>query len=81
MSACITGAAVAFIRGTARIKDMDTETAVKDPALIGVSKQGKGKTLTPAFAADQTEVTIKHDRRNEATPAGSSTASAARAIR
>jgi len=28
--------AVAFIRGTARIVDMDTETAVKDPALISI---------------------------------------------
>ena len=49
--------AAAFIRGTARIRDMDTETAVKDPALMAF--QGKvNATLNPAIAADQTEVTI-----------------------
>ncbi len=49
--------AVAFIRGTARIKDMDTETAVKDPALMAFQRKVEA-TLNPALAADQTEVTI-----------------------
>ena len=49
--------AVAFIRGTARIQDMDTETAVKDPALIAFQSKVSA-TLDPSIAADQTEVTI-----------------------
>ena len=57
MSACITGPRSRFIRGTARIKDMDTETAVKDPALMAFQSKVEA-TLNPALAADQTEVTI-----------------------
>jgi 2-methylcitrate dehydratase PrpD len=49
--------AVAFIRGTARIQDMDTETAVKDPALMAFQSKVQA-TLNPAIAADQAEVTI-----------------------
>lgn len=49
--------AVAFIRGTARILDMDTETAVKDPALMAFQRKVQA-TLDPALAGDQTEVTI-----------------------
>ena len=49
--------AVAFIRGTARIKDMDTETAVKDPALMAFQSKVSA-TLDPSLAGDQTEVTI-----------------------
>jgi 2-methylcitrate dehydratase PrpD len=49
--------AVALIRGTARIKDMDTETAVRDPALMAFQSKVEA-TLNPALAADQTEVTI-----------------------
>ncbi len=49
--------AVAFIRGTARILDMDTETAVKDPALMAFQRKVEA-TLNPALAGDQTEVTI-----------------------
>ncbi len=49
--------AVCFIRGTARIQDMDTETAVKDPALMAF--QGKVEaTLDPSLASDATVVTI-----------------------
>jgi 2-methylcitrate dehydratase PrpD len=50
-------AAVAFIRGTARIKDMDTETAVQDPALMAFQSKVEA-TLNPAIAGDQAEVTI-----------------------
>lgn len=49
--------AVAFIRGTARIRDMDTETAVKDPALMAFQRKVEA-TLDPSLAGDQTEVTI-----------------------
>ena len=49
--------AVALIRGTARIKDMETETAVQDPALMAFQSKVEA-TLNPAMAADQTEVTI-----------------------
>ncbi len=49
--------AVAFIRGTARIVDMDTETAVKDPALMAFQRKVEA-TLDPSLAGDQTEVTI-----------------------
>jgi 2-methylcitrate dehydratase PrpD len=49
--------AAAFIRGTARIQDMDTETAVRDPALMAFQSK-VAATLNPAIAANQTEVTI-----------------------
>jgi len=49
--------AAAFIRGTARIRDMDTETAVKDQALMAFQSKVNA-TLNPAIAADQAEVTI-----------------------
>ncbi len=49
--------AVALIRGTARIQDMDTETAVKDPAIRGFQRKVTA-SLNPAIAADQTEVTL-----------------------
>ncbi len=49
--------ALAFIRGTARIQDMDTETAVRDPALMAFQDKVTA-TLNPALAADQTEVEI-----------------------
>ena len=49
--------AVAFIRGTARIQDMDTETAVKDSALMAFQDKVEA-TLNPAIAADGTEVTV-----------------------
>ncbi len=62
--------AAALIRGTARIADMDTETAVKDPALMAFQSKVEA-TLDPSLAADQTEVTITmtdgttHHRRIE----------------
>ena len=49
--------AVALIRGTARIQDMDTETAVKDPALSAFQDRVQA-SLDPAIAADATEVTV-----------------------
>lgn len=49
--------AVAFIRGTARIQDMDTETAVKDPALMAFQDRVEA-TLDPAIAADAAVVTL-----------------------
>ena len=49
--------AVAFIRGTARIQDMDTATAVKDPGLMAFQDKVEA-TLNPAFAADSTQVTV-----------------------
>jgi 2-methylcitrate dehydratase PrpD len=49
--------AVALIRGTARVIDMDTETAVRDPALMAFQSKVEA-TLNPAFAGDQTEVVI-----------------------
>ncbi len=49
--------AVAFIRGTARVQDMDTETAVKDPALMAF--QGRVEaSLDPSLASDAAVVTI-----------------------
>ncbi|HBK08628.1 MAG TPA: 2-methylcitrate dehydratase [Acetobacteraceae bacterium] len=49
--------AVCFIRGAARIQDMDTETAVKDPALMAF--QGRVEaTLDPARGADSAKVTV-----------------------
>ncbi len=49
--------AVAFIRGTARIQDMDTETAVKDPALMAFQSKVEA-VLNPAVAADGTELAV-----------------------
>jgi 2-methylcitrate dehydratase PrpD len=49
--------AVCFIRGTARIQDMDTETAVKDPALMAFQDRVEA-TLDPNHAADSAEVTV-----------------------
>jgi len=49
--------AVAFIRGTARIQDMDTETAVRDPALMAFQDKVEA-TLDPALAADAAVVTV-----------------------
>src|SRR5262249_2224744 len=49
---------VAFIRGTARIVDMDTETAVKDPALMRFQDKVEA-TLDPSLKADQTVMTIR----------------------
>lgn len=48
---------VCFIRGTVRIQDMDTETAVKDPALMAFQDRVEA-TLDPAGAADSAEVTV-----------------------
>jgi 2-methylcitrate dehydratase PrpD len=48
---------VAFIRGTARIVDMDTETAVNDPALMAFQSKVEA-TLDPSLKADQAVVTI-----------------------
>lgn len=49
--------AVAFIRGTARIQDMDTRTAVKDPALMAFQDRVEA-TQDPAKASDAAEVTV-----------------------
>jgi 2-methylcitrate dehydratase PrpD len=49
--------AVAFIRGTARIQDMDTETAVKDPALMAFQDRVEA-TLDPNRPADAAQVTV-----------------------
>jgi 2-methylcitrate dehydratase PrpD len=49
--------AVAFIRGTARIQDMDTETAVRDPALMAFQDKVEA-VLNPAIPSDGTEVTL-----------------------
>jgi len=49
--------AVAFIRGTARIQDMDTQTAVKDPALKAFQDR-VAATLDPTRAADAAEVVV-----------------------
>jgi 2-methylcitrate dehydratase PrpD len=49
--------AVCFIRGTARIRDMDTETAVRDPALMAFQDRVEA-TLDPGRAADSAEVTV-----------------------
>jgi 2-methylcitrate dehydratase PrpD len=49
--------AVSFLRGTARIQDMDTETAVKDPALMEFQDRVEA-TLDADRAADAAEVTI-----------------------
>ncbi len=49
--------AVCFIRGTARIQDMDTETAVKDPALMAFQDRVEA-TLDAGRAADSAKVTV-----------------------
>ncbi len=49
--------AVAFHRGTARIQDMDTETAVRDPALMAFQDRVEA-TLNPSLAADAAEVAV-----------------------
>lgn len=49
--------AVCFIRGTARIQDMDTETAVKDPASMALQDRVEA-TLDPNRAPDSAEVTV-----------------------
>jgi 2-methylcitrate dehydratase PrpD len=49
--------AVALIRGTARIQDMDTETAVRDPVLMAFQDRVEA-TLDPTRAADSAEVTV-----------------------
>lgn len=49
--------AVCFVRGTTRIQDMDTETAVKDPALIAFQKRVEA-TLDPARGADSAKLTV-----------------------
>jgi 2-methylcitrate dehydratase PrpD len=49
--------AVAFIRGTARIVDMDTDTAVHDPALMAF-QDNVNATLNPDVAADAAIVTV-----------------------
>jgi 2-methylcitrate dehydratase PrpD len=49
--------AVCLIRGTARIADMDTETAVRDPALMAFQDRVEA-TLDPHRAADSAAVTV-----------------------
>jgi len=49
--------AVCFIRGTARIVDMDTDTAVRDPALMAFQEKVEA-TLDPTLASDAAVVTI-----------------------
>jgi 2-methylcitrate dehydratase PrpD len=49
--------AVCLIRGTARIQDMDTETAVRDPALMAFQDRVEA-TLDPDCPADSAEVTV-----------------------
>jgi len=49
--------AVAFVRGTARIQDMDTATAVRDPALMAFQDKVEA-VLNPAIPSDGTEVTL-----------------------
>src|SRR5262249_43702820 len=50
-------AAVAFVRGTARIADMDTESAVRNPTLMRFQSR-VAATLDPSLKADQAVVTI-----------------------
>ena len=52
--------AVAFLRGTARIGDMDTATAVLDPAIVAFQAKVHA-ALDVSLAADQTEVTMTMD--------------------
>jgi 2-methylcitrate dehydratase PrpD len=49
--------AVAFARGTARIQDMDTETAVHDPALMAFQHRVQA-TLDPTLGGDAAVVTV-----------------------
>jgi 2-methylcitrate dehydratase PrpD len=49
--------AVSFIRGTARIQDMDTETAVRDPALMAFQEKVDA-VLNPSLGSDATVVTL-----------------------
>lgn len=49
--------AVAFIRGTARIQDMDEATAVHDPALMAFQDKVEA-TLDPSLLADAAVVTL-----------------------
>lgn len=49
--------AVAFIRGTARIQDMDTQTAVKDPSLMAFQDRVQA-TLDASLSADAAVVTV-----------------------
>ena len=49
--------AVSFIRGTARIQDMDTETAVRDPALMAFQDKVEA-VLNPSIGSDATEMTL-----------------------
>ncbi|MEI7712192.1 MAG: MmgE/PrpD family protein [Rhodospirillales bacterium] len=53
--------AVSFIRGTARIQDMDTETAVRDPALMAFQDKVEA-VLNPSIGSDAAEITLTmHD--------------------
>jgi 2-methylcitrate dehydratase PrpD len=49
--------AVAFIRGTARILDMDTDSAVRDPVLMAFQDRVNA-TLDPALGGDAAVVTV-----------------------
>lgn len=49
--------AVCFIRGTTRVQDMDTETAVRDPALMAFQDRVNA-TLDPSLDGDQAVVTL-----------------------
>lgn len=49
--------AVCLLRGRATIADLDTQTAVRDPALMAFQDKVEAH-LNPAIAADATEVTI-----------------------
>jgi 2-methylcitrate dehydratase PrpD len=49
--------AVSFIRGTATIEDMDTDTAVRDPALMAFQDRVEA-TLDPARGGDSARVTV-----------------------
>jgi 2-methylcitrate dehydratase PrpD len=50
-------ASIAFLRGTARIRDMDTDTAVRDPAVIAFQDKVNA-VQDDSLAADAAEVTI-----------------------
>ena len=49
--------AVCFIRGTARIEDMDTDTAAQDPALMAFQDRVEA-TLDPGRASDSAAVAV-----------------------
>ena len=49
--------AVCFIRGTVRVQDMDTETAVRDPALMAFQDRVEA-TLDSTRASDSAKVTV-----------------------